>query len=352
MQNFSGLLAQACQAAPSADNSQPCCFDWDGDNLTIRYDAARVAANTFPPDNPATLLTVGAIIENISQLLEAAGGSTKVTYWPKGKSHSTVYAEVGLKIPDGFNLPRTPHAWLERHTNRHPYRNTPLPPELICTLGNLTEGDSSIKTFTGSNDTKEIGKLVKSASEIRFQTKEVHDWLGKSLRFTPEEAARGDGLDLNTLGLPPGGRLLLKFICSWNRLRQLNRIGVYKLLAELDSYPIKAAPAIVAITGPNTPDGAISAGRLLCRSWIQLNTQAVAAHPYYVIPDQLARLKGNAIPPDLLGQAKDLKEKCKNVFSLPKGHTLFMLLRAGLAKKEAIRSKRLPTSRIFHESKK
>ncbi len=351
MERFSELLAQACQAAPSADNSQPCCFEWDGDILTIRYDTARVATTTFPADNPATLLTVGAIIENISQLSNSLSCGIKITNWPEGEENPTVYVRIAIEKPAGLGDKSGRHTWLERHTNRLPYRSTALPAELIHALGNLTEGNSCVKTYTGAAATKNIAELVKSASEIRFQTQEVHEWLGKSLRFTPEQAAAGDGLDIKTLGLPPGGSLLLKFIGSWNRMRHLNRLGAYKLLAEIDSQPIKAAPAIVAITGPNTPDGAISAGRLLCRSWICLNSQAIAAHPYYVISDQLARLKDMTVPPDLTDQARELEEKSRELFSLPEGHTLFMLLRAGLPKKQAIRSKRLPTESVFHEKK-
>ena len=131
-------------------------------------------------------------------------------------------------------------------------------------------------------------------------------------------------------------------------MKQLNRMGIYKLLAQIDSAPIKAAPTIVAIIAPATPQGAIDAGRLLCRAWTYLNTQSIAVHPYYVVADQLARLKDKTVPEKLIGQVQEINQQCTKVLSLKEDETLHMFLRTGYPKRNnPTRSLRLPVETVF-----
>lgn len=53
------FLVTAGLQAPTADNSQPWHFSWDGSCLALSYDADRVSGLTFPSNDPATLLSVG-----------------------------------------------------------------------------------------------------------------------------------------------------------------------------------------------------------------------------------------------------------------------------------------------------
>jgi hypothetical protein len=201
-----------------------------------------------------------------------------------------------------------------------------------------------------STQIQEIALLIKTASEIRFQTKEVHEWLGESLRFTKEDVKKADGLDLRTLALPPGGAIFLKLISSWNRMKMLNRVGMYRLLAQIDAAPIKVAPAIVALIAPATPQGAVDAGRLLCRSWTYLNEQGIAVHPYYVVADQLARLEAGTIPEQLVGKATNLKLDSTEAFATAEGETLHMLMRVGYPKRNnPPTSLRLPVDTVFSD---
>ena len=65
------FLAKAAHQAPSADNSQPWQLSWHDQTLTVSYDTLRVSQKTFPADNLATLLTMGAVLESISQAASA-----------------------------------------------------------------------------------------------------------------------------------------------------------------------------------------------------------------------------------------------------------------------------------------
>lgn len=88
------------------------------------------------------------------------------------------------------------------------------------------------------------------------------------------------------------------------------------MLSLIDSAPIGKAPALVAITSPAGAEQVVSAGRLLTRIWTRLKAEGVAVHPYYVIPDQLQRLKQKRVPEHLITRARDLELKASRLFAL------------------------------------
>lgn len=346
MSTFLSHLSQAFQMAPSPDNSQPHTATWDGKRLSIRYDHARVAEQTFPGDSPATLITLGAAIENVSELLTAAGIKHDINNIVEGEIPGV---DIDIALPNEEPDAMHTAALFERHTNRFGYENKKVDAELLDSLANMNEGSCKVSCLATADSRTSLWTLVKSASEIRFQTREVHEWLGKSLRFTPAKVAAGDGLDLKTMDLPPGGGLFMKFIADWARMNFLNKFGAYKLLSQIDSAPIKKGPAVIAISGPKSQQGAIDAGRTITRLWNHLNNRGLAVHPYYVVADQMIRLESNAVPDKLIPQAEALAENTRNLLSLDSNEILYMLLRVGYAKKEAPRSKRLPVKRVFKD---
>lgn len=346
------MLIRAGQAAPSADNSQPLSFTWDGNRLSVHYDAARVDGKTFPADNPATLLAVGAAIYNICETAHDLGLSTEIEGLSADAVPPTPYADIRLLQNTTLNEPRHPSpakAIFDRHTNRFPFTSEAISPQLLSQLDQMQQDKARLLTIAGPSRLKCIAQLVKKASEIRFQTQEVHEWLGASLRFPGEDVKKADGLDLKTLALPPGGSLLLKLICDWKRMSTLNRLGFHKLLSAIDARPVEHAPAIIAVIAPDTRQGMLSAGQLLERCWIYLNRQKIAVHPYYVISDQLVRLKNNSVPPHLIGLAETIKASTQQELGYSEGEHLCMLLRIGHPKNPSPeRSLRLALEEIYN----
>ncbi len=343
---FLKSVLASCQAAPSADNSQPCHIDWCPPKLVLRYDTERVSGLTFPAESQATLLSVGAMVENIIQCCDFAENNPEVAIFPEDAS-ADVFVEINLNDADLSVSVNKQLPLFSRHTNRFVYKREAISQAIIKEVGRLESGGAKIRVLRDSASINSIAEQIQAASEIRFQTQEVHEWLGRSLRFTPEQAASGNGLDVATLDLPPGGGLFLRFIGSWSRMQRLNRIGGYKVLASIDAAPIKKAPAVLAITGRNTKRGALEAGRLLCRVWIYLNAQGVACHPYYVVSDQLERLENNSVPEALVPRAEIVRKESRQLLNLKEGETLMMLLRVGYPKREAPRSRRLPLGEVF-----
>jgi len=333
-------LLEAARWAPSADNSQPWRLCWDGKALAVGYDAARVQGATFPPESPATLVAMGAVLENLHQAAEAVSVGLHA-------SSSTTDNFFRLEVSAASSRPKDilEHPLFGRHTNRLPFQADPLPVSLADWLVGQRQGDARLSVVANAQDVRRVARLVGYASELRFQTREVHQLLGRSLRFTPGEVEAADGLDVATLHLPPGGRMMLRFVRDWPRMRALNHLRAYKFLAGIEARSFANASAVLAVLGAGDRQGGLDAGRLIERVWIEMNRRGLAVHPYYVVADQLFRREDRTLPGHLQSSGDTLAEEAGTVFDL-RLHKLYMLLRIGYPTRTPVKSRRLPLDRI------
>jgi len=314
------FLMEAVGSAPSADNSQPWCFDWDGNTLTCRVRRR----GGFPADYHATQIALGAAAENLVLALQSLG--LDATSWHLGAPREDgIFAQGPVAgRSKGIELSNTP-LWKLRHTNRLPYRPE-IDPDIGQQLANCQVHKVGVRVITGSA-IKQAANWVRQASEIRFQTPEVNEWFAASLRYgsSPEEMT--DGLHVNTLALPPGGVTLLKVMSDWRRMQWLNRIYAYKFFAFIEEVNFQKTPLVLAIVGPSDKADAFDAGRCLQRVWLRVTELGLSAHPYYVVSDLLNRLASGGVPVQCTPQALTLQERVRA--ELGDDQRLHCLLRVG-----------------------
>jgi hypothetical protein len=338
-------LAAVGALAPSADNSQPWCLTWTGQVLEIGYVERHAATNVFSAHSHATLLGVGAVAENLDMALSANALDGN---WQWAGGDRQPYGSVAFtEVPATFTAPEGP---LARHTNRLAFRRDALPTDLVGRLGACREGGNRVSFLLNSSDKARLVRLVRLCSEARFCNHELHKWLFGSLRRTPEEVDGGDGLDMGSLGLPPGGKSMLKFISDWGRMSMLNRLGTYKLLARSEVGLISAAPALLCVTGVSGTCGAIDAGRLLTRVWTALNLEGIAVQPYYVVTDQLNRLHDGTLAAGFDAKIGAVEREMHSLLGLEQGNILHMILRLGYPKAAPVRSRRLALGAVFSDA--
>ena len=74
------MAAQAAHRGPSADNLQPLRFRFSGvrpgDRLVVSHGAR--SETSFPARHPATLMAVGAAVENVVQIAAAIGAVVEI----------------------------------------------------------------------------------------------------------------------------------------------------------------------------------------------------------------------------------------------------------------------------------
>ncbi|MET3131247.1 nitroreductase [Oxalobacteraceae bacterium GrIS 1.11] len=341
--NFIEQLAAVGALAPSPDNAQPWFLSWNGKQLAIIYADRHKAHSVFRADSHATLLSVGAVAENLQSALLCNGVAGAWT-WAADAGQGTPYGALAIQeVPDRFTAP---DGALRRHTNRLAYRSDPLPADLIGKLDHYREGNNHLLLLR-SEKKAALVRQVRICSEARFCNRQLHEWLMASLRFTPQQIAQGDGLDIHSLGLPPGGGQFLRFIADWNRLSMLNRFGAYKLLALSEVAPLSVAPALLCLIGRADQRSVIDAGMLMTRIWTELNLQGIAVQPYYVVSDQIKRRANGTLVARFGAKIAVVEQEVAALLALQQGEILHMILRVGYPKTEAPRSRRLPLAVVF-----
>lgn len=312
--------------------------------MAIVHAERHAAHNVFGAASHATLLSVGAVVENLDAALKANGLPAA---WRWGDATGQPYAAVPIAgMPERFTAPE---GALQRHTNRLPFLPRALEPAVLSTLETLREGGNRLILLQDGARRARLAQLVRVCSEARFCNQRLHEWLIGSLRDTPEEVALGDGLDVRTLGLPPGGRHMLRFIADWRRLAKLNNLGAYKFLARTEVGLLSAASGLLCVYGPGGPRDVIDAGRLLTRAWTALNQQGVAVHPYYVVSDQINRLHDGTLAAGFESSIGEAERDMRALLGLDSEQVLHMVLRIGYPKAQAVRSRRLPLATVFEE---
>jgi hypothetical protein len=339
-------LLEAARWAASPDNMQPWRFRWDGVTLRLMFAGHGDNEGAFGIDSPATLLTFGGVIENVTRMAEAIGCQLydAVTFPPDDDKNCVFRCRIEATAPGAPPAGWRSHPLFGRHTNRLPYSDRPLPEQTAADMAALAQGEARCRLLVDPASIQRWAGLVRDGSSLRFRNRLAHIALDASLRMTEAEAARGDGLDVATFFLPPGAKSMLSYTRSWPRMAMLNRVGLYKLFASIEADLVRKGPALLLVTGGAGRQGALDAGQLLLRAWTRLNELGLAVQPYYVVPDQVFRLADGTVPEESRAEAQALERA--SAAALPPGTTLYMVLRVGYPNKPAVRSRRLPLEQV------
>ena len=142
-------IAELAHLAPSADNSQAWKLVWNGEKLSIGYDFARATGKTFPADSPATLLSIGAVLENIIAVASDWNLDPKVEFCTELPASDGIYARIRFNGYDSNNtLIGEPHPVSRRHCNRLPYRKQPIPDVIVEQQLLLCEKHTNIRIYS------------------------------------------------------------------------------------------------------------------------------------------------------------------------------------------------------------
>jgi hypothetical protein len=342
------ILLRAARAAPSADNSQPWCFVPGERMFSVAFDTERAGDGFLGPTSPATLIAIGALQENIRATARALDIDVHIENLLGSPPIGFPYLKVHLKQAPRQEIRENPLVFT-RHTNRFRFHSRAIDSATLQSIASMQETPARLRVISDPDQRRHVAGLMSTASELRFQIKNVHLWLIDSLRFTEKAIATGAGLDVNTLLLPPGGKAFLRFASDWKRMQLFNRLGGYKLLAREEAKLVGKAPALVAVIAPSNAAGLFASGQLMERAWTALNAKKVAVHPYFAISDQLNRLQQGETPSTLIAKAKALQQECQQVFGYPEGESMHMLLRVGYPKADPRRSRRLPWEALIKE---
>jgi hypothetical protein len=321
---------------PSADNSQPWRFHVQGNSLSVHF-LERQPSSLFGCDAHATLLSIGGM----AHALKACGATISWHDLALGQPYFTAH------LPDA--APRDAKPFLERHTNRHPCKKGGISMDSLRAISiNPDLVDARVDWIVDPNMINSLARSVGELSYIRFTNKAQHASLMKSLRFTQAEIAQGDGLDINTLHLPPGGRAFMKWITPWERAQALHKIGIARVMAMAEQKAFSTCGAICVISGKFDENSTLNSGAMMIEIWKELNLMRLAVQPWYVLSEGSAQYTflANSDSKVAINPPNETYDWIRRLLQLPNGSKIHMALKVSISQTDVTRSRRLELSEL------
>ena len=330
--------------APSADNQH--IFRVELMESAIRlWPSDEFAATTTPLRLKLGLVSIGAVIENM-RLQALALGLDCNTVWLYENRQVSPFAELKLQTAHQFVVDELAEAIPQRHTNRRMYRNSKLETDQV---GKLNVAASSVEGvqltwLQGAERSKALQLIWKAESE-RFLRRALHEDLFSSIRFDlPWNETADKFLPPGALSIEAPMRPMFKALRNWTLMHTLTKFGLHHVVGlRAGLIPCWQAPALGLIsTTLDAEQGAVAAGSVLERVWLQATKLGIAMQP-------LAASCMLSLPqPFQEGASDDLRSTLISGWEdISPGKLPIMVFRAGHASEPTVRTTREPIERYF-----
>ncbi len=342
-------LLHAATLAPSPDNNQPWLFESRSDGeLLLLHDRTRALPSDV--DDMFSMIALGAALENLCLAAGQRGWRALVSYskefGPDAEGREVVaavrFAEGGVADPLASFLE-------QRCCNRKPYPRRPVSEESLYQIeASVSALDNShLHWLSARPSIRKLAGIVAAADRIRFEHRPFHTELFHQLRFTPQEAeSTRDGLDVRCLELPLGAATMLRWLRRWPLMRQLNRLGLSRLMSFPSALQVWRTGTMGLLTTTDTSRlGYLQTGRAMQRVWLAATKLGLAFHPLGSVPIFLSlwtRRGGKDLLPHHRRRVEDLAGRFEKLFPQAVGQGVVVLFRMGEADGGSVRSLREP----------
>ncbi|HET8552538.1 MAG TPA: hypothetical protein VFM97_08700 [Gammaproteobacteria bacterium] len=315
-------ILQAGIAAPSADNSQPWCFHWEGDALDVRIDATRSGG---PSDARYVLsdLAVGACMENMLVRGCSLGYDADTVLFPDEDEplwpvRLNWRAEAITDAPLADAIER-------RHTDRRfPWRGPIAGGERQRLEDQADRRGAHLHWFDEPARRRRALRILHQAETLRFKSPRLHAELFGTVRFDAGwQATCPEGLPPAALAVERPIRPLFQALRKPVLMALLNRLGAAPLLGfRSAALPARLSPALCLLSVKDTTrSGIVAAGRALERVWLEATLAGLVVQPF-AAPGVLGLGFINvehALRPHVARLQTEMRELC------PEGHGIIFL---------------------------
>lgn len=277
-------VLEAAIRGPSGDNCQPWRFEVVAPDRVKIYVVEERARSFFDHGGRGTLMSVGALVENMRIQAAADGHAVEVSYQDTAGAEG-LKAEVQLREDAQADITRSRVSAMQRRTvNRRPF--LPLRPsrqKLAAVVENPVEG-VEVTVIERRRDIRQWARLIYLADRIRYSHPVIHGELFDKILFTREMAReRQMGLEIDRLGAGPAANAIMRFLQPWERTERLQRYGIDMALASQSRFLGLASGALVLVTvAGDTPLNWMLAGEETERLWVAAEEQGLCVHPMTV----------------------------------------------------------------------
>ncbi|MEM6305636.1 MAG: twin-arginine translocation pathway signal protein [Pseudomonadota bacterium] len=290
--------------APNPHNLQPWQVRLEGENaLTILHDRSKRLPETDPFDRQL-MIGFGCFIEQMVLAAGAAGHAVDVTLFPEGTESATI-ARATFRA-GGRADPLAAHI-LTRRSNKEPFEDRPVPPQLANELELQADIYTDTPTVAALRDLTWEAWLVETHTAHTMQESIDLMRMGKA-----EINANPDGIDMGGAFLESGmlaGVVTREALADPDSTAFAQGVEIYRAV-------MAATPAYAVLTSPgNSKAQQIEAGR----RWLRLNLtttgMGLSLHPCS----------------QCLQEYPEMAQHYAQAHALlaPEGHTVQMLARLG-----------------------
>ncbi len=272
------ILSAGVQA-PSAENKH---YFW----LEVGAQAVTLHATDYdswprrPDRKMLTLMSFGAVVENITLRAQAMGFTTHASWRIDSSRVVELSWQSATPVLDPLD-----GAIFTRHTNRRFYQRAPVPSgvlEQISAAANKVSGTRVHWLADGPQRSLALS-LIRIAETERFRRSGLHHEMFSAIHF--ERGWEGTVLE----GLPPAAlqvefamRWPFAWLRSWGLMRTANLMGAHLALGLRSGYlPCAGAPHIGLLmsNAANVDTAHVQAGRALERVWLAAEHHGLAFQP-------------------------------------------------------------------------
>lgn len=337
--------------APSADNNQPWRFELDDQQLDLHL----VPDRCLKSDRRKVYdyMSLGMLIKNLRIAAKEQGLNSEIDLLPNGEQQSPA-ARIQFESCTS-NSDQNPffHFLSRRRTNRRFYSKKPLAAECdqaLAAIGKTT--GLSWEHTSAKKSIKRLAKAVATADGLRMRYPSFQQELAAMMRFNRKQAmAANDGILIDSLELPLGGKHTLHVVKSWRLLRLFNYLGFASGTAAFSRQQVCRSAAVgILWADRESISSYLKAGELFQEIWLTLTKHGAALHPLAALPIFIDLAKDSE---SILREADRSRlllanKAVEGVFPAVKGKIPLMLFRMGYAKDPGSTSSyRLPLDQII-----
>jgi len=274
----------------------------------------------------ASMIALGAAIENVILKSHELGFETKVKYHPEGNSDDVVASftffpnatsQDGIEPHTDDNLSKV---IFQRHTNRRITQQVELGQEVYDQFQSCVSSikGTKLKFFHDPAILEATGRIISETDRYRVLSPQSHyDFTYQEMRWTEAEAIeRKTGMGITTLELSPAHLLGVRLIRDPKVVAILRDIDGGKVLSTASIKNMTTASAMGLLTIEGTDQQAfLDGGRASQKLWLKATELDIAFHPMNVPVAFFQRLEQNApdMPPGITPHIKELYNEFRDM---------------------------------------
>ncbi len=337
--------------APSADNTQPWRFKIKNDSLLVIHDRGR-ADFLYNVRDIASLVALGAVIENICIAAGDSGYECAVSYFPDNGRPDTV-ASIRLERSEKVSDPL--FSFIEkRRVNRRFYERRGLEAGVrdVLISESMCEDGIRLSVVEERASLKDIASMVGAGDQLLFGNKLLLSGLVPWIRWSRQEALlRRDGMSLDSLEINFLQKRLFRAIKSWPLISFLNIFGFSRIAALQSVKLIKSSSGVFLVaSNGRAPLDYVKGGRVMQRAWLRASSLGLSVQPMTGITFLCSILQldnGRGLSEKEANIARKILGSLKKTFSLKEEDGLVILCRIGYAAPPSDKSLRRPVEEVL-----